>query len=1424
MTRINTNVSSLVAQKTLARSNSQLQEALTRLSTGLRINKGKDDPAGLIASEVLRSDIISTQRAVTNSERANQLIGTADSALGQVSSLLNDIRGLVSEAANKGALSEDQLNANQAQIDSSLEAIDRIAQITSFQGRKLLDGSLAFLENGVDNTKIQDLQIDQANFGTLSQIGVNVDVVTQAQKGSLNYSFGAISQAVTLEVAGRNGAEAFNFGAGSKISDIASAVNLVSDATGVEATVQQDATKGALIASSFGADNDISITANQAGLAAGDIRVKYSAGDTTATNVVFTAATGSDPATLDVQLKTRAYEAATGVVDDTNQTVKAKYFLQINGNDNDVVLDANIGGALYSGVTVNFVSTAAGDAVPGVAAYVAGTKTLTYDVGTANAKTIANFNTALASVVDASGNQIFTASAATNDVAVGGASTGLGTFAFAAQAGVGTEVVKGLGNTANNALIFTAKVAGAQFNNVAVNYVDDALRVGATAAVTAGNELIEYDHNARKAQAVVDLSPANTDFLITAATAGKAFNGVSVKVTSTLAAGTPTAVYDANAKTLTLNIRSDGSSTSDQIRAAIDAEGTFTTSDVTGYVSGAVTAADAYTQDGIRGNTGFSGGDAGTLYVKLANNSSTANQIIASLGAAANARAAELFSVQSTADNDGTGKISANSYAAALTGGVTGGDVVATAQEVVNAINASATAGPVLTAALAGADNGITAVTKFQESTYYGDAATNNRLQFLGPENSRNIRFTAVAGQSLGVDLSTDPQVLAQSSVTLTSANPQASLTFRAVTPGNALDDTQIRFRAVGTGSQESVIYDGQKSKATADLNFASGANNNIRLEAATGGDALNGVTIAVVNDAALVGDTATAAYDAATKTLTIKVNDNTTTANTVIDAVNSEGTFGAALNFAGDATNAGTGVIATADLSATAGNTGTTGGHNGTLTFNILNTTTAAQAITLLANDSYANKYFFAQNFGTSNGSGLFDFTADNNKLNTSGGVTSEGTLIVKLATDSTGVVTTTANDLISYFNNAANAALLGSLGISVSNAEGSDGTGLLAATGATANDLVFTTNGTTTTDAKASLTTSAVNGVDASVTVTAVTSGAAFDGVQIVFQDNPLLVGNGDETASYDSASKKLTVGIKAGVTTAQNVVDAINAGLTDFTASLPGTGTQQVTVSDTGTSTGGTVTTGTPTGVSLLGNSDLADTGLTFQSTTYGSEAFVSVKSLTANVNFNLTDSTGVQSNRNTGKDISARINGIQAVGRGLQASINTSSLDISFSVSANVASGTTLGFAIVGGGAQFQLGPDVVSNQQARLGITALSTAKLGGVSGKLFELKSGGARSIKNDVGGAANIIDEVISQVTTLRGRLGAFQKTTLDTNIATLNDTLENLTDAESSIRDADFAAESARLTRAQILVQSGTSVLKIANDNPQNVLALLR
>ena len=106
MARIETNVASLIAQNSLAKSQASLSTSLQRLSTGLRINSGADDPAGLIASQDLKSEIGGIQQAVNNSAQATNVITTADGALTEVSSLLNDINGLVVESANSGALSQ----------------------------------------------------------------------------------------------------------------------------------------------------------------------------------------------------------------------------------------------------------------------------------------------------------------------------------------------------------------------------------------------------------------------------------------------------------------------------------------------------------------------------------------------------------------------------------------------------------------------------------------------------------------------------------------------------------------------------------------------------------------------------------------------------------------------------------------------------------------------------------------------------------------------------------------------------------------------------------------------------------------------------------------------------------------------------------------------------------------------------------------------------------------------------------------------------------------------------------------------------------------------------------------------------------------------------------------------------------------------
>ncbi|HEY0009574.1 MAG TPA: flagellin, partial [Tepidisphaeraceae bacterium] len=235
---------------------------------------------------------------------------------------------------------------------------------------------------------------------------------------------------------------------------------------------------------------------------------------------------------------------------------------------------------------------------------------------------------------------------------------------------------------------------------------------------------------------------------------------------------------------------------------------------------------------------------------------------------------------------------------------------------------------------------------------------------------------------------------------------------------------------------------------------------------------------------------------------------------------------------------------------------------------------------------------------------------------------------------------------------------------------------------------------------------------------------------------------------------------------------------------------------------------------TGVSATATS----AGVTMNSTSYGSNSFVSVKTL---------EGTFANS-KDFGVDAEVTINGAKASVDGLTASVRSGDMDIEMTLDTAFATtvdpaGTT--FEITGGGAKFQIGSRVNRPGQIHVGISSVSTSKLGSeIVGFLSSVSSGGDNSL---VGGntiqAQKIITESIRQVATMRGRLGALQKNVLDTNINSLNVALENVTASESAIRDADFAAETAGLTRAQILVQANTSVLSQANSSPQNVLSLL-
>jgi len=262
MSRINTNVQSLIAQRVLAQNNLQLSTSLERLSTGLRINRGKDDPAGLIASENLRSELKAIDAAVGNAERADQVVNIAEGGLQEVSSLLTELQGLVTSTANSAGLSKEEKEANQLQIDSILQTIDRIASSTSFQGIKLLNGNFEFQVSGVVDA-VTDFQVNGAKFDGDS-LDVNVVVTQSAQQAGLFLSmgatainFGGANSSFVVEVAGALGSRELTFSSSQALTDIAATINTFTDVTGVEATVSATGIK--LASTDFGDDEFVSV-------------------------------------------------------------------------------------------------------------------------------------------------------------------------------------------------------------------------------------------------------------------------------------------------------------------------------------------------------------------------------------------------------------------------------------------------------------------------------------------------------------------------------------------------------------------------------------------------------------------------------------------------------------------------------------------------------------------------------------------------------------------------------------------------------------------------------------------------------------------------------------------------------------------------------------------------------------------------------------------------------------------------------------------------------------------------------------------------------------------------------------------------------------------------------------------------------------
>jgi flagellin len=238
MSRINTNISSMQAMNRLNRNNADLSTRLTRLASGMRINSGKDAPAALIASETLRSEIAGIGQAIDNSQRANNVINTAEGALSEVSSLLLEIQSLTNEAANVGALSPEEIKANQLQVDAILNSVNRIANTTQFGGVKLLNGQLDFQTSGIVASQITVAQIYNAKIPEGGTVTVAVQVTASADVAKVDYAASGIGASpATIEISGNIGTEQLSFAASAANSAIAEAVNQLKDSTGVEAEI-----------------------------------------------------------------------------------------------------------------------------------------------------------------------------------------------------------------------------------------------------------------------------------------------------------------------------------------------------------------------------------------------------------------------------------------------------------------------------------------------------------------------------------------------------------------------------------------------------------------------------------------------------------------------------------------------------------------------------------------------------------------------------------------------------------------------------------------------------------------------------------------------------------------------------------------------------------------------------------------------------------------------------------------------------------------------------------------------------------------------------------------------------------------------------------------------------------------------------------
>ncbi|MFS1493659.1 flagellin [Vibrio lentus] len=162
---VNTNVSALVAQRNLSNANNMLNQSLERLASGSRINSAKDDAAGLQISNRLEAQMSGIDVAVRNANDGISIMQTAEGAMNETTNIMQRMRDLSLQASN-GSNSQSERTAIQEEVTALNDELNRIAETTSFGGKKLLNGSFGSTSFQIGGSSGEALQIGLKNMRT----------------------------------------------------------------------------------------------------------------------------------------------------------------------------------------------------------------------------------------------------------------------------------------------------------------------------------------------------------------------------------------------------------------------------------------------------------------------------------------------------------------------------------------------------------------------------------------------------------------------------------------------------------------------------------------------------------------------------------------------------------------------------------------------------------------------------------------------------------------------------------------------------------------------------------------------------------------------------------------------------------------------------------------------------------------------------------------------------------------------------------------------------------------------------------------------------------------------------------------------------------------------------------------------------------